>query len=1248
MTFAADWPTYMRDNTRVGRGDDQLKMPLVQQWVYKAAAAPQRAWPDPLKKVIEGREQRQRVTYDGVFHVAVVGERVYFGSSVDHTMYCVNAATGAIVWRFVSDGPIRLAPTVSDDHVYFGSDDGVAYCLSAKDGSVTWKMRAGPRDERILARGRMISRWPVRTGVLVDDGVAFFGAGIFPHEAVYLYAVEAKSGKVIWKNDAISEADAGRNDLTPQGYLLASKDFLFVPSGRTLPAAFDRKTGQMNHKRRHSWRRDAGGQVGGSNAMLADNQIYSVGEHHILAMDQGRGGVGFGWFKGRCMTLDGGMAFMANGKEIIAVDRRTHAEATRERHRLEITVEGLNRELRRKKKTAKDYAPKMAKLKAARDGIKKLNSVGVKWRVDSPLESTIIVSGNTVVAGGDGQVVALDSKNGSVKFDAKIDGEVRGLAAAGGRLYVSTSKGMIHCFGSAEAPKLATTPKAGPFAFDDVAAKYAKAAEEIVKHTGVKSGFCLVVGNAQGQLAYELAQRTDLRIHCVDTDAKKVADARQRLANTGLYGNRITIDHVADSIPYSNYFANLVVSDTGGGALLKNAVRHVKPCGGVICLKQDVNLPEEFDRKTIDGWTVATRGKLPGASDWTHQYGNPAATSAVQDTRVKGGLSVLWYGDPGPGKMQNRHVGAVGPVSANGRLFVQGDESIMAYDAYNGQFLWEHKNPGAVRTGVFNNFESGNMVASNDSLYMLIGPKCIRYDGATGQVKNTYAIPNPKKEKDRAWGFIAHKDGVLFGTSTIRKPIRSGRGRVFSNATDMIFAFDVDSGERLWTYQGKSITHTTIAIGDGRVFFIDSSITSEQREALLKEDKTELKKLKGEARRIAEARQKKFDVRLAVAIDSRKGDVMWSKPTDVTDCSGIGIGAGQLTLMYRDNHVVVCGANANGHYWNQFLNGDFKRRRLVALSAADGYKLWSKDANYRHRPIIIDDKIVAEPWAFDLETGKQLTRTHPITGEQTPWKFIRPGHHCGAISATSNMMFFRSGFTAYYDLDADSGTRHFAGHRTGCWINMIPANGLLMVPESSAGCNCLFSIASTVVFEPRGDRQVWGVYTAEGAKTPVQHLALNFGAPGDRRDAKGKLWLGYPRPSSRAGLDLPLNLGQKFGLGGGFYYNGDGTAKAAEDSDVAPWINTSGARGVTSFVLPLIDKGQAASKYTVRLYAAPGSLFDVKMQGKVAVKDAAGGLIECTGVKVKDRLNVEVVRKKGTPVVNGIEVLRSGSKEIVE
>jgi len=465
----------------------------------------------------------------------------------------------------------------------------------------------------------------------------------------------------------------------------------------------------------------------------------------------------------------------------------------------------------------------------------------------------------------------------------------------------------------------------------------------------------------------------------------------------------------------------------------------------------------------------------------------------------------------------------------------------------------------------------------------------------------------------------------------------------------------------------KHISHVSIAIGDGRVFFIDASLTAEQREDMLRQDKTELAKLSGKEKEIAEERIKKADIRMAVALDAKTGKQQWANPVDVTDCSEIGIGGGALTMMYQNGHLVLSGANANGHYWEQFLAGEFARRRLVVLDAEKGNKIWAKDANYRSRPIVIGNEVIAEPWAYDLYTGEQKMRTHPLTGEKSPWMFARPGHHCGALSATANLMFFRSKSTAYYNMDEDEGTEHFAGQRLGCWINTIPANGLVMIPEASAGCVCLFSIASTIVFEPRDDRMSWGVYSANGASTPVQHMALNFGAPGDRRDATGKLWLGYPRPSSRAGIDLPLSLNHDLAKGGEFFATNEASHKI--EGTQVPWIFTSGARGLQHAELPLIGKGEKPETYTVRLYFAapkgdkPGQrIFDVQLQGKTVLKGLdvaakAGGaqkaiMEEFVRIPVTDHLRLDLVpsdpkaEASGQPVINGIEVLRTDAREI--
>ncbi|MGV3661046.1 MAG: PQQ-binding-like beta-propeller repeat protein [Prosthecobacter sp.] len=1305
----AEWPAYLHDASRVGATTEEVRLPLQPAWSFASPTAPKMAWAGEDGRVFEGHVTLNRIRFDDVFHVAISGGRVFFGSSVDDRVICRDLATGAEKWSFFTNAPVRLAPTVVDGKVYVGSDDGYAYCLEASTGALVWKLRAGPHDERILARGRMISRWPVRTGLLVDDGIAYFGAGVFPHEKVFIYAVEAATGKVIWKNDAISEQDAGRNDLSPQGYLLATKDILFVPSGRSLAASFDRKTGEFIAKPEPGWRGDAGGQIGGSQAFLADDQIYAVGEHHILALDQQKQKSGFGWFAGTQMTLAGDMGYMTNGSKITAVDRIKHAEGTRVRHEHEVAISSITKALKKdpalamaKKlqaaesaaRKAKDdpaafakaqaelaeiaakYEPLRAAYKAKQDKVAKhkadlaaLEDAGVKWTLESPHQSALIVAGKSLIAGGKDEVILIDTETGKVAWKTAVEGEARGLAVSDGHLVVSTTTGRVYVFGGKAAPELAVKGEA--FASDDA---HAKAAEEILKQTGVKQGFCLVLGNDKGQLAYELAKRSDLVIFGVDADANKVAAARAALLPTGLYGPRITIDHLdLAMIPYSSYFANLIVSDSAEpSGLATDVARHLKPVGGKFCFKAtpkteawlaETKLAEEKAKIThADGWTVLTRATLPGANSWSHQYGNAANTSSTEDTRINGGLSVLWYGDPGPGQVVNRHDGAVGPLSTNGRLFVQGEDSVLAYDAYNGQFLWETKNPGAMRIGVYNAREPGNMAASDDFLFMLMEDECIQFDAATGKIVRTLKIPGAGTKKDLQWGYIAYHEGLLYGTETERVEKAAEvarRGKTGSISTDKIFAYDVKTGDLKWEHQGKHISHVSIAIGGGRLFFIDASLTMEQRALMLAQDKTELAKLTGKERELAEDRVKNNDLRMAVALDAVTGRQQWATPVDVTDCSEVGIGGGALTLMYHNGHLVLGGANANGHYWEQFLGGEFKRRRLVVLDANKGEKLWAKDANYRHRPVVVDNEIIAEPWSYDLYTGAQKTRTHPITGKESAWMFARPGHHCGAISATPNMMFFRSKFTAFYDRDTDSGTEHFAGHRLGCWINTIPANGLVMIPEASAGCVCLFSIASTVVFEPREDRMNWGVYSADGTSVPVQHMALNLGAPGDRRDAHGKLWLGYPRPSSRAGIDLPLDFKPKYSKGGGAYHlNADSHPVTGHDT---PWLFTSGLRGLTKLEIPVLAKGQEPATYTVKLMFTalegdkPGQrVFDVKLGDKVVLKgfDPAtrpGPIVEeFTDIPASQNLQVELIPANGSsePVLCGIEILRTNAREI--
>lgn len=1199
VSFAADWPAYLNGNDRVGFSSAALSPDLHLSWIYRTPARPEIAFSGPRSTPIEGHVMLHRVNFDAAMNVVHANGRSYFGSTVDHRVYCVDSNTGKTVWSFYTDGPIRLAPTLAHGNAYFGSDDGKVYCLNAETGDVVWQMRVGPKDDRLLSRGEMIARWPVRTGVLIDGETAYFGAGIFPHETIYLCAVKAKTGEIVWKNDRISQQDAGRNELSPQGYLLCNEDYLYVPSGRSLPVAVSKATGEIVFQRKHSWRADAGGVVGGTKALLGDGQVYSGGPHHFLAMEEKSGDVGAAFIGGRQMVLAEEYAYLLDGTKIFCVNRAEHAQASQEKQKWFL----------KSAKVRKD--PEL--LQEAEQKIKEYAGVGIVWEFPSEHDDALIATDKLVIAGGKNQVTVLDRATGEKLFEAPVEGNVMGLSATDSLLTVSTDSGHIYGFGTKAVDAVQEWPEpfSAAFATDELTDHFQRTAAEVIERSGQRTGFCLVVGSEDGRLAYEIAKQSSLTVFAIEPDEKKASASRAALERTGLHASRVTIVNCTlNEIPFANYFANLIVSETqlrtGQMPCEPDKIaRFLKPCGGVAMMARPGHFPgsagadetaisnwvtgfyqqNNGELQTDERWHMVRRGKLPGAGEWTHQYGNPANTSFTNDQRVRDGLGVLWYGDPGPSAMINRHEAAGAPLSTYGRMFIQGVDSVMAYDAYNGSFLWEHENPGAIRTGVFNNRETHNLAASEDVLYMAVGESCKGLDAATGNVISEFKVPASDDGVARAWAYVAYDNGQLFGTSTIRQELEEKlrrRGITVKSQTDAIFGVDTRTGQFLWTYRGTNILHTTIAIGPEAVYFIDSSLTPEQRQDLYRRDKPELQNLTGDEALKAEEEMKKLDVRLAVAIDRTTGKKLWEKTVNVTDTTDVSAGGGNLTVMYADGHLLLCGANANGHYWKQFMAGEFKTRKLLVLDAKSGEEKWSKNANYMNRPAVVEGQIYAEPWAFELQTGKEKTRIHPLTGEETPWQYSRPGHHCGVITATPNMMFFRSGFIGYYDLYEDSGTRHFAGQRLGCWVNAIPGNGLVMIPEASAGCVCQFSIASTVVLEPKTENKSWGILSAVGDTTPVKRIGINFGAPGDRKDKAQKAWFGFPRPMSVNRLEFVFDIQPQLAEGGGWYSHNPDAVQV--ESDDASWLFASGARGLEHFEIPLLGAEDKPTSYDVRMF----------------------------------------------------------------
>jgi len=444
---AADWPTYRGDYARSGVSTQGLAAPPVVSWTWRSKHPPQPAWQGEAKwdgwnKVFD---MKPRQAFDRAFHVVVSGRRAYFGSSADDQVRCLDTRSGAVLWTFFTEGPVRLAPTVDGDRIYFGSDDGCVYCLDAADGRLVWKTRVVPGDRRIPGNGRLISAWPVRTSVVVRDGRVHASAGMFPAEGVHLVALDAGTGAAVWRQV--------QNDLPAQGYLLASRNRLYVPAGRNNPAVCDIATGRRV--------RVVEG-AGGTYALLTDDLlVFGPGKTGQLgAVEDGKSDQ-LATFQGNHMIVTGDRSYLHSDTEISALDRGRYLQLARERK----SISGRQAALAKK---AKALAGKSG-TEAEREDLKRqLTELGQRldettramdqcllWKVPSTWPHGVILAGDTLVLGGSGEVAGMPAASGKVGWRLPVPGIAYGLAAADDAVFVSTDQGAILCL---RAPSDTSTP----------------------------------------------------------------------------------------------------------------------------------------------------------------------------------------------------------------------------------------------------------------------------------------------------------------------------------------------------------------------------------------------------------------------------------------------------------------------------------------------------------------------------------------------------------------------------------------------------------------------------------------------------------------------------------------------------------------------------------------------------------------------------------------------------------------------
>jgi outer membrane protein assembly factor BamB len=217
-TTNADWPTWRGDNQRSDKTSLQLPNGVKLAWLTEICSSDL-----PTAPVAAG----------GLVFIA---DRTGVVQAIDEA--------GRIVWKAFTAGPVYYPPSVAEGRVFVGSADGRVYTFEARTGRSLWTFRVAPQDRWISVFDRLLSRWPVAGGVVVENGTVYAAAGITHYDGTYLVALDAVTGKLKAKNDSsgrLSEqVDSG---ISMQGNLqIVDGELRFLGGGVYETARYDLKT----------------------------------------------------------------------------------------------------------------------------------------------------------------------------------------------------------------------------------------------------------------------------------------------------------------------------------------------------------------------------------------------------------------------------------------------------------------------------------------------------------------------------------------------------------------------------------------------------------------------------------------------------------------------------------------------------------------------------------------------------------------------------------------------------------------------------------------------------------------------------------------------------------------------------------------------------------------------------------------------------------------------------------------------
>ncbi len=596
---SSDWPMWRHDAARSGSTDQPLPDNLRLKWSWNLGPTTP-AWP----------ASQTKLQFDAGFEPVCADGRLVIGSPVDGRVIAFDVASGEQLWTYFTEGPVRFAPALHDGRAYVVSDDGYLHCLAIEDGSRQWRVNGGPSQRRVIGNDRLISMWPVRGGVVVHEGVAYFSAGIWPSMGVFVRAVDARNGDVLWTNSTTGSrfithphgADSF-GSISPQGYLAISGDTLLVPGGRTLPAGFDLKTGELRHF-------EFGGKGAGGFEVLTSGDWYFVADNAFRAFD----GASVGQIPVR--ISDAARVIGNDGSRIVVTE--------------------IGSDVTEKTETDR-RGKKLTRLTVQTDRVS-------QFEVDGP-SGLFLQADDRVFAASDGRIAAYSLQEQSSPrkpvWSETVAGEVWSMIAADGCLFVTTRDGRLYCFAS-DGVDAAKKPTEFALTSDalEVQASSTKSSSEtalsleqhVPEFSSKVPGYAICLGAPELPVLNHLLEETDLYVVVLEPSEERATDFRTAIATDSRFGRRFCVlNDSLISARLPDCLASLVVCrsdteiDSKNPAEINELVRVLRPYGGTCCIPLEddeygkltalISRPETAGATLSRSgeWSVIRRqGPLPG------------------------------------------------------------------------------------------------------------------------------------------------------------------------------------------------------------------------------------------------------------------------------------------------------------------------------------------------------------------------------------------------------------------------------------------------------------------------------------------------------------------------------------------------------------------------------------------------------------------------------------------------------------